>query len=75
MGSVLAAERQSEDTFRAGYQEASGEVMRFLVEVQGYGPGDGLCVALATHLQRQVDGFAKGKLMIYLFYFYFSDVL
>ncbi|XP_050680778.1 transcription factor cwo isoform X3 [Leptidea sinapis] len=47
------AERQAvEDQYRAGYQEAVGEAVRFLVEVQGFGPGDGLCVQLASHLQR-----------------------
>ncbi|VVD06094.1 unnamed protein product [Leptidea sinapis] len=50
---VNAAERQAvEDQYRAGYQEAVGEAVRFLVEVQGFGPGDGLCVQLASHLQR-----------------------
>lgn len=62
MGSVLAADRQNEDAFRAGYQEAVGEAVRFLVEVKGYDPGDGHCMALTSHLQRHVEGVIKGKL-------------
>ncbi|CAB3228046.1 unnamed protein product [Arctia plantaginis] len=57
-----AADRQlGEDHFRAGYQDAVSEVLRFLVEVQGYGPGDGLCVQLAAHMQRHCEAVAKGE--------------
>lgn len=62
VGCVLAAERQlGEDHFRAGYQDAVAEVLRFLVEVHGYGPGDGLCVQLAAHMQRHCEAVGKGK--------------
>lgn len=61
VGYVLAADRQlGEDHFRAGYQDAVSEVLRFLVEVQGYGLGDGLCVQLAAHMQRHCEAVAKG---------------
>ncbi|XP_050557563.1 transcription factor cwo isoform X3 [Spodoptera frugiperda] len=50
-----------EEHFRAGYQDAVAEVMRFLVEVHGYGPGDGLCVQLAAHMQRHCEALAKGE--------------
>ncbi|XP_075970190.1 transcription factor cwo isoform X2 [Anticarsia gemmatalis] len=57
-----AAERQlGEEHFRAGYQDAVAEVLRFLVEVQGYGPGDGLCAQLAAHMQRHCDAVTKGE--------------
>jgi hypothetical protein len=59
VGSVLAAERQ--DDYRMGYQEAAAEAVRFLVEVQGYGPSDGLCAQLATHLQRHSELVTKGQ--------------
>ncbi|KAF9802548.1 hypothetical protein SFRURICE_013735, partial [Spodoptera frugiperda] len=61
-GSVVAADRGlGEEHFRAGYQDAVAEVMRFLVEVHGYGPGDGLCVQLAAHMQRHCEALAKGE--------------
>lgn len=57
-----AADRHlSEDHFRAGYQDAVSEVLRFLVEVHGYEPGDGLCVQLAAHMQRHCEALAKGE--------------
>ncbi|CAK1553455.1 unnamed protein product [Leptosia nina] len=59
---VNAAERQAgEEQFRTGYQEAVGEAVRFLVEVQGFGPADGLCVQLASHLQRHCEIITKGE--------------
>lgn len=63
MGFVLAGDRQSEQAFRAGYQEAVGEAVRFLVEGQGYERGDGLCVALASYLQRRFEGVANGEIV------------
>ncbi|XP_053603029.1 transcription factor cwo isoform X2 [Plodia interpunctella] len=58
-----AAERQvGAEHFRAGYHEAVAEAVRFLVEVQGYGPGDGLCVQMASHLQRHCEVVTKGDL-------------
>ncbi|XP_060801026.1 transcription factor cwo isoform X2 [Amyelois transitella] len=58
-----AGERQvGAEHFRAGYHEATAEAVRFLVEVQGYGPGDGLCVQMASHLQRHCEGVTKGEL-------------
>lgn len=48
------AERSGEE-YRAGFQEAVGEAVRFLVEVQGFRPGDGLCLQLAAHLQRHCE--------------------
>ncbi|KAL0892483.1 hypothetical protein ABMA27_015591 [Loxostege sticticalis] len=57
-----AAERlASEEHFRAGYQEAATEAVRFLVEVHGYGAGDGLCAQLASHLQRHCEAVTKGE--------------
>ncbi|XP_047515729.1 transcription factor cwo isoform X2 [Pieris napi] len=62
---VNAAERQVvEDHFKAGYQEAVGEAVRFLVEVQGFGPADGLCVQLASHMQRHFEGVTKGEVLL-----------
>ncbi|XP_023940036.2 transcription factor cwo isoform X2 [Bicyclus anynana] len=61
---VNAAERQASDEFRGGYQEAVAEAVRFLVDVQGFSPADGLCVQLATHLQRHCDGVTKGDVML-----------
>ncbi|CAF4755856.1 unnamed protein product [Pieris macdunnoughi] len=62
---VNAAERQVvEDHFKAGYQEAVGEAVRFLVEVQGFGPADGLCVQLASHMQRHCEGVTKGEVLL-----------
>ncbi|XP_072941136.1 uncharacterized protein [Epargyreus clarus] len=59
---VNAAERQAgEEHFRAGFQEALGEAVRFLVDVHGHGPGDGLCVQLASHLQRHCEIVIKGE--------------
>ncbi|XP_050342637.1 transcription factor cwo isoform X2 [Nymphalis io] len=58
---VNAAERQAGDDYRAGYQEAVAEAVRFLVEVQGFGPGDGLCLQLASHLQRHCEFVTKGE--------------
>ncbi|CAH2107690.1 unnamed protein product [Euphydryas editha] len=52
------AER-SGDEYRAGFQEAATEAVRFLVEVQGFGPGDGLCLQLASHLQRHCEVVTK----------------
>ncbi|XP_026729723.1 transcription factor cwo isoform X3 [Trichoplusia ni] len=57
-----AADRQvGEEHFRAGYQDAVAEVMRFLIEVHGYGPADGLCVQLSAHMQRHCEAVAKGE--------------
>lgn len=56
-----AADRVAGEEFRAGFQEALAEAARFLVEVQGYGPADGLCVQLASHLQRHVEMITKGE--------------
>lgn len=36
--------------------------MRYLVEVQGYGPGDGLSAQLAAHLHRHREHIIKGKI-------------
>ncbi|XP_048485146.1 transcription factor cwo isoform X2 [Plutella xylostella] len=47
------------DHFKAGFQEAVAEAVRFLVEVQGLGPADGLCVQLASHMQRHCDRMTK----------------
>ncbi|CAG9785240.1 unnamed protein product [Diatraea saccharalis] len=58
-----AAEKQATDHFKAGYQEAAAEAVRFFVEVQGYGPGDGLCAQLATHLQRHCEVVTKAENM------------
>ncbi|XP_038210373.1 transcription factor cwo isoform X3 [Zerene cesonia] len=58
---VNAAERQAVEDFKAGYGDALGEAVRFLVEVQGFGPADGLCVQLAAHLQRHCDVVTKGE--------------
>lgn len=52
---TAAAERQAGEQFRTGYQEAVAEAVRFLVDVQGFGPGDGLCVQLAAHMQRHCE--------------------
>lgn len=69
-GSVVAADRGlGEEHFRAGYQDAVAEVMRFLVEVHGYGPGDGLCVQLAAHMQRHCEALAKGWYSFCCFFF------
>ncbi|KAJ0180119.1 hypothetical protein K1T71_004710 [Dendrolimus kikuchii] len=59
---INAAERTLAEDFRAGYQEAVGEAVRFLVEVQGYSPGDGLCVQMASHLQRHCEAVTKGRI-------------
>ncbi|XP_059061404.1 transcription factor cwo [Achroia grisella] len=57
-----AAERQvGEENFKAGYQEAVAEAVRFLVEMQGYGRSDGLCAQLASHLQRHCDAVTRGE--------------
>ncbi|XP_063620995.1 transcription factor cwo isoform X2 [Cydia splendana] len=56
-----AADRVAGEEFRAGFQEAVNEAARFLAEVQGYGPADGLCVQLASHLQRHVEMITKGE--------------
>ncbi|XP_063360846.1 transcription factor cwo isoform X4 [Cydia amplana] len=56
-----AADRVAGEEFRAGFQEAVAEAARFLAEVQGYGPADGLCVQLASHLQRHVEMITKGE--------------
>ncbi|CAG4936924.1 unnamed protein product [Colias eurytheme] len=58
---VNAAERQAVEDFKAGYRDALGEAVRFLVEVQGFGPADGLCVQLAAHMQRHCDVVTKGE--------------
>ncbi|XP_021202686.1 transcription factor cwo isoform X2 [Bombyx mori] len=58
---VNAAERTSGEEYRAGYQEAVAEAVRFLVEVQGYGPGDGLSVSMTSHLQRHCEAITKGE--------------
>ncbi|KAL4704901.1 hypothetical protein ACJJTC_018518 [Scirpophaga incertulas] len=50
-----------EDAFRAGYQEAAAEAVRYFVEVQGYGSADGLGAHLASHLQRHCDIINKGE--------------
>ncbi|XP_049865753.1 transcription factor cwo isoform X3 [Pectinophora gossypiella] len=59
-----AAERQG-DEFRAGYQEAAAEAVRYLIEVQGYGPGDGLCVQLAAQLHRHCENISKGEAVMH----------
>ncbi|XP_068630497.1 hairy/enhancer-of-split related with YRPW motif protein [Battus philenor] len=60
---VNAGERQGgEELFRAGYQEAVGEALRYLAEAHGYPPtADGLCSQLATHLQRHCEHVTKGE--------------
>lgn len=59
-----AVDRQlGEDNFRAGYQDAVAEVLRYLVECQGYGSGDGLCVQLAAHMQRHCEAISKGEIL------------
>lgn len=64
LGSVIAAERASgEEHFRAGYQEAAAEAVRFLVEVHGYA-GDGHCAQLASHLQRHCELVTKGEIIL-----------
>ncbi|XP_013178013.1 PREDICTED: uncharacterized protein LOC106125381 isoform X1 [Papilio xuthus] len=58
---VNASEVQAsagEGHYRAGYQEAVGEALRYLSEAHGY-PADGLCAQLATHLQRHCDHITK----------------
>lgn len=62
---VIAAERSGEE-YRAGFQEAVGEAVRFLVEVQGFRPGDGLCLQLAAHLQRHCEIVTKGTSVVLL---------
>ncbi|CAH2075012.1 unnamed protein product, partial [Iphiclides podalirius] len=58
---INAGERQAgEDHFRAGYQEAVGETLRYLAEGQGY-PADSLCAQLAAHLQRHCEVITKGE--------------
>ncbi|XP_026328943.1 hairy/enhancer-of-split related with YRPW motif protein [Hyposmocoma kahamanoa] len=54
-----ATERQGEE-YHAGYQEAVTEAVRYLVEVQGYGPGDALSAQLAAHLHRHREHIIKG---------------
>ncbi|XP_041976148.1 uncharacterized protein LOC121730962 isoform X2 [Aricia agestis] len=58
---VNAAEGQAPEPYRVGYQEAVGEAVRFLVEVQGFGPADGLCVQMAAHLQRHCEIVTKAN--------------
>lgn len=38
--------------FQNGYQECTSEMMRFLVEVEGYYAGDRLCIRLLNHLRQ-----------------------
>lgn len=57
----IATERQGEE-YRAGYQEAVTEAVRYLAEVQGYEPGDGLSAQLAAHLHRHREHITKGKI-------------
>lgn len=62
VGPFLALERQTgEEHFRAGYREAMDEAARFLVEVRGYSPSDGLCLQMTSHMQRHVEAVTKGK--------------
>ncbi|KAI5643758.1 helix-loop-helix DNA-binding domain-containing protein [Phthorimaea operculella] len=60
---VNAAERQGEE-FRAGFQEASSEAVRYLADVHGIQHNDGLCVQLAAHLHRHCDHIIKGEAVI-----------
>lgn len=68
MGYVLVVERQTGDDFKAGYQEAVAEAVRFLVEVQGYGQNDGLCVSMSSHLQRHCESVTKGIYYVSIVY-------
>lgn len=57
---VAACERQAgEENFRAGYQEAVGEALRYLAEGQGYN-AESLCTQLSAHLQRHCEIITKG---------------
>ncbi|CAG4986947.1 unnamed protein product [Parnassius apollo] len=58
---INASERQAgEEHFRAGYQEAVGEALRYLAETQGF-PTDGICAQLASHLKRHCEIITKGE--------------
>lgn len=41
--------------FQNGYQECTSEIMRFLVEVEGFYAGDTLCVRLLAHLRKHYN--------------------
>ncbi|XP_018327707.1 transcription factor cwo isoform X2 [Agrilus planipennis] len=45
--------------YRLGYQECMSEAMRFLVEVEGHFPREGICVRLLSHLQKHCDTLSR----------------
>ncbi|CAK1603838.1 unnamed protein product [Parnassius mnemosyne] len=58
---INASEKQAgEERFRAGYQEAVGEALRYLAETHGF-PADGICAQLASHLKRHCEIITKGE--------------
>ena len=42
-----------------GYQECMSETMRFMVEVEGHFPREGLCVRILNHLQKHCESLSR----------------
>ncbi|XP_077285222.1 uncharacterized protein LOC143910568 isoform X2 [Arctopsyche grandis] len=53
----------SPEHFRLGYQECLSELMRYLVEAQGFFPRDSICVQLINHLHHHCDTIMKGDVI------------
>ncbi|XP_074645574.1 uncharacterized protein LOC141901905 [Tubulanus polymorphus] len=47
------------ENFLMGFKECAAELMRFLVEVEGYNAADSACVKLRNYLEAQSQKFAK----------------
>lgn len=42
-----------------GYQECMSEAMRFMVEVEGHFPREGICVRILNHLQKHCESLSR----------------
>ncbi|EFA09962.2 transcription factor cwo [Tribolium castaneum] len=45
--------------YRMGYQECMSEAMRFMVEVEGHFPREGICVRILNHLQKHCESLSR----------------
>jgi hypothetical protein len=45
--------------YRLGYQECMSEAMRFMVEVEGHFPREGICVRILNHLQKHCESLSR----------------
>jgi hypothetical protein len=50
---------QNDNFCSLGYQECMSEAMRFMVEVEGHFPREGICVRILNHLQKHCESLSR----------------